>query len=171
MGRGCPVHSRHRAVLYWTLHDRLPFNAPRSVPVKRTFEFLKEFGLAHVIPTIPLDSYHLCLSYAERALTIFQISLAFWFGKRIVTLPSHPLLLNLLLSVPVDIVVLVLVAVLTRTIKSGNRGVNIPCVLDAVNRDTEIYFAVISLSHFSVVVMYSAARVRFILPVLEFGTC
>ena len=41
-------------------------------------------------------------------------------------------------------------------------------ILDTVTRDAEIYFVVITTSHFLAVVMYITARVRFSMPVFEF---
>jgi len=44
-------------------------------------------------------------------------------------------------------------------------------ILDTVTRDAEIYFVVISTSHFLIVVMFIAARVRFSEPVFELDAC
>lgn len=43
-----------------------------------------------------------------------------------------------------------------------------PNILDTVNRDAKIYFAVITTAHFMIVVMYSSVRVRLFPPVPEF---
>jgi len=88
------------------------------------------------MPAIPLDSYRLCLSGAGSASIIAYISVALAF----------------------DITVFVLIIVQIRLIKSTYSGVNVPGILDTVGRDAEIYFVVVSSSHFLVVVMYSVAR-------------
>ena len=61
--------------------------------------------------------------------------------------------------VPPDITVFTLVVVRTQVIRSIHRGVDIPSILNVVNRDAWIYFAIISSSHFLVVMLYSLARV------------
>ena len=63
-------------------------------------------------------------------------------------------------SVHLDIAVFVLVTVQTQLVKSLHCGVGVPSILDTISRDAGIYFAVIASSHFLVVVLYSAARVR-----------
>ncbi|KAF9647299.1 hypothetical protein BDM02DRAFT_2718881 [Thelephora ganbajun] len=87
-------------------------------------------------PKIPLDVYHLCLTNSKQSLTILQMSLSFFF----------------------DIVVFVLVVVETQLIRSRHRAISGPNILDTVSRDAEIYFAVISTSHFLIVIMFAVAR-------------
>lgn len=65
------------------------------------------------------------------------------------------------MSIPLDIVVFVFVIVQTRLIKSMNRGVDVPSILDTINRDSGIYFALISSSHTLAVIMRSVTRVSF----------
>jgi hypothetical protein len=64
-----------------------------------------------------------------------------------------------------------LVMVQAQLIKSMYRGVNAPSILDAVSREAEIYFAIISSSHLSVVIIFFVARVGLFAPVLEFNVC
>jgi len=75
------------------------------------------------------------------------------------------------LAVPTDIAVFTLVAVQTKIMKSMHRGMNGLSILDTINRDTGIYFALIATSHFVIVIMYIVARVRFFVPVSEFDAC
>ena len=111
---------------------------------------------------IPLDAYHLCLTGTGRFWIIAQISLSFAFGKYFVIFLNSPVFeLN---HIPLDIAVFVLVIVQTRLIRLTHPGV--PSILDTVSRDAGIYFAVISSSHFVVVVMYALARVGFFIRAL-----
>ncbi|KAF9792646.1 hypothetical protein BJ322DRAFT_63556 [Thelephora terrestris] len=87
-------------------------------------------------PPIPLDAYRSCLTRTSRALTVLQMSVSLSF----------------------DIVVFVLVVVQTRLIKSRYRGMGRPNLLNTFSRDAEIYFGVITTSHFLIVVVFAAAR-------------
>ena len=58
--------------------------------IKHTLEVLKERFLTAMMPEIPLDAYHMCFPEVKNVSTITQISLAFIFGKHIVTLPNRP---------------------------------------------------------------------------------
>lgn len=74
-----------------------------------------------------------------------------------------------LLFIPIDVGVLVLIIVQAQIIKSRNRRMKVSSVLNTVTRDAEIYFAVISSSHLTVIIMYSTTKVGF--SVLEFNAC
>jgi len=82
-----------------------------------------------------------------------------------------PFLESSYLSVPLDVLVFAFVLVQTRIIASTHQGIKTPNVLGTITRDAEIYFAVISTSHFLIAVMFAVARVRFFTPVLEFNAC
>lgn len=124
------------------------------------------------MPTIPLDSYHLCLPHGDNPLTIAQVTLALVFGKRFIVLSDPPFLELNHLPVPLDVAVFLLVVIQMQAIRSVYRGRMIgPDILDTLNRDAEIYFAVISTSHFLIVLMCFLARVGFFSPALEFNTC
>jgi len=55
--------------------------------------------------------------------------------------------------------------------RSMNRGIGRSSILGAISRDAGIYFALITVSHFLVLIMYFAARVRFSVPVFESDGC
>jgi len=55
--------------------------------------------------------------------------------------------------------------------KMRHRGIGVPNILDKISRDAEIYFASITMNHLLIVIMYAAARVGFLVPVLEFNVC
>lgn len=75
------------------------------------------------------------------------------------------------LPVPSDVLVFVFIVVQKRLITSTHQGLNVPNILNTVTRDAEVYFAMISTSHLLIVVMFSVARVGFVVPVFEFNTC
>lgn len=107
---------------------------------------------------IPLDSYRVCLAKTTKTFTVIQMALSLAFG-RYPSLFLIPFLGLTHLLVPSDMAVFTLVVVQTRFLKSMHRGVNVPSIIDTVSRDAEIYFAVITTTHFLIVVMYAAARV------------
>ena len=53
--------------------------------------------------------------------------------------------------------------------KRLHHGVNTSSILDSVGKDAGIYFAVMASSHFVVVVLFAAARVRSLAQMLEFN--
>ena len=57
--------------------------------IEHALEFLRENLSAAGMSTIPLEEYHMCLPHVASTWTLVQISLAFGFGKHIVTLPNH----------------------------------------------------------------------------------
>ena len=75
------------------------------------------------------------------------------------------------ISVLSDIVVFALIVVQTRLMRSLYRGVGVPSILDTINRDAGLYFAVIASSHFIVVILYSMGRVRYFAQTLELDAC
>lgn len=76
-----------------------------------------------------------------------------------------------LLPISVDVGVLVFVIVQTQILKSRSHGMMVLSILDTVTRDAVIYFAVISSTHFLVVIMYYAARVGSFSLIFEFNVC
>ena len=64
-----------------------------------------------------------------------------------------------------------LVAVRTRTIKSENRGMNVPSFVGTIDRDTVIYFVVIPSSPLLTVIMYAVERVGSSSLVFELNVC
>lgn len=126
-----------------------------------------------MIPTIPLDSFHLCVVDVGQASGIALISLSLIFGEYITSL--FLILASLELNhsfVPLDVLVFVSVVVQVGLVKSVHPGVNVnvPSILNTVTKDAVMYFAVISSSHVWAVIMYSTATVGFFGPVLKF-TC
>jgi len=87
-------------------------------------------------PSIPLDAYRICIIRTSRALTVLQMSISLSF----------------------DVAVFVLIIIQTRLIRSRYQGMGGPDVLNTLNRDAEIYFAVIATSHFVIVIMFGVAR-------------
>jgi len=141
-------------------------------PINHPLEFLKEAFSKVAIPPIPLDAFHLCFVRAESFLTTTQISLSLAFGKHVAVLSSRSLCFfgPNSPSGPIDVVILVIVVARTQIIKSENHGIDISSIINKISQDTEIYFVVISCSHFVAVVMSSVARVGFASPMLELNT-
>ena len=71
---------------------------------------------------------------------------------------------------PPDITVFLFVIVQTRLIKSRHihQGMNTPKILQTVSRDAKIYFAIITTSHFLIVIMNTTTGVRLFASVPEF---
>ena len=71
---------------------------------------------------------------------------------------------------PPDVAVFLFVIVQTRLIESRHihRGMNTPKILQTVSKDAKIYFAIITMSHLLVVIMYPRMRVRLFASVPEF---
>jgi hypothetical protein len=115
-------------------------------------------------PAIPLDVYQLCLTRTARFLTVLQISISLFFGKFFLILPhlSTPRTEPLIRPPPSDIAVFALVIIQAHLIRSRYQGIGGPNVLDRVSKDAGIYFGVIATSHFVIVIMFAAARVRFL---------
>lgn len=67
------------------------------------------------------------------------------------------------LPVPSDVAVFLLVFIQTKLIKSVHQGMGV--IVNAVTRDTEIYFAVITTSHLLIIIMFTSARVGFFAPI------
>lgn len=82
-----------------------------------------------------------------------------------------PFIVLIHLAVPTDTVAFVLIIVRAQTTKSMYRGMKGPNILDTVSKDAWIYFAVISTYHCLTVIMYLAARVRFLILMFEFDAC
>lgn len=123
-----------------------------------------------MIPTIPLDSFHLCVVDVGQASGIALISLSLVFGEYIITEPFL-ILASLKLNhlfVPSDVLVFVSVIMQVGLVKSVHPGVNVPSILNTVTKDAVMYFAVISSSHVWAVIMYSTATVGFFGSVLKF---
>ena len=141
-------------------------------PINLILEFLKEAFSKVAISTIPLDAFHLCFVRAGSFLTTTQISLSLAFGKHVAVFSSRSLYFfgPNSPSGPIDFVIFVIVVARTQIIKSENHGINISSIISKISQDTEIYFVVISSSHFLAVIMSSVARVGFASPMLELNT-
>jgi len=137
-------------------------------PIRSSFGTKGTFPVTE-ISKIPLDSYHVCLALPEKTSMILQFSLSIFFGEQLVTF-SDLLELNRL-SVPLDALVFVCVIVQIRLIGPTRWGMTGSSILDTVARDTQIYFVLISTSHFLIVVIFVAARVGPFAQLLEFNTC
>jgi len=83
----------------------------------------------------PLDSYRICFPNVQEAFTIIQLSLSLVF----------------------DFAVFALAVIQNQIMKSRNRGVNRSSILHTVSRDAGIYFALITIAHLLILVMYLAA--------------
>ena len=111
--------------------------------------------------------YQMCFVTIPKDWSIIHVSILFAFGKHFFTSPlffelNRP-------PVPLDIAVFILVIAQMQYMKATHRGIKLPSVLNAVSRDTGVYFAIIASSHFLVVVMYSVARVGLFVRVLGFN--
>jgi len=137
-------------------------------PIRSSFRTKGTFPVTE-ISKIPLDSFHVCLALPDKASIIPQFSLSIFFGEQPAIL-SYLLELNHL-SVPLDAVVFVFVIVQTRLTAPMRRGVKGSSILDTVARDTQIYFVLISTSHFLIVIIFVAARVGFFAPFPELNAC
>ena len=122
-------------------------------------------------PDIPLDAYRMCLTRTARSLTVLQMSVSLSFGKHFVTIPHPPFPPIGLVNCSPDVVVFVLVIVQTHIIRGRYQGMGRPDLLDRFSRDTELYFGVISTSHFVIVVIFAAARVGFFVPIPQWTLC
>jgi len=96
-----------------------------------------------------------------------HLSLVWWAFRHSFNIPV-PQIDNL--SVTLDILVFAFVLVQARLIAPAHQGINAPNILSTITRDTGIYFAVISTSHLLIMIMFTAERVGFFTPVLEFNT-
>jgi len=98
---------------------------------------------------------------------INQLSQSLLFSVGISSLfPNSPFEITHL-AVPTDIAVFTLAIIQNQIMKSMNRGTSRSNILDTVSRDAGIYFALITVSHFLVLVMYLTARVKFSSLVFE----
>jgi len=90
MGRGHLVYNLPRTVRRRSLHVRLGY--PETMWVfllYRTHTWvpgLRKWFSAIRLPSIPLDSYRMCLAEIEQVFTIIQMTLGLAFGRHFVAL-------------------------------------------------------------------------------------
>ena len=63
--------------------------------------------------------------------------------------------------------ILILVVLHARLITSKYQGVSGPDIVSTLSKDTMVYFGMIATSHLVIVIMFAAARVRFLVLLFE----
>ena len=136
----------------------------------QSLKLRKSFSAAAILPT-PLDSYRLCISNVQEAFTIIQLSLSLVFGRYFVHFSQTLHSSITYLAAPTDVAVFALTVIQNKIMKSRNRGIARSSILDTVSRDAGIYFALITMFHFLILIVYLAAGVRSSVLVFETDGC
>jgi hypothetical protein len=109
------------------------------------------------LPPIDLDAYRVCLFQIPIPGSLLYTSLSLVFGAYTSCLGGNFRELNCKFT---DLAVFLVVIARARALRMGRCNSTIPKILDAVTKDTSIYFLFIFSSHLVLFLMLMFARVR-----------